>query len=101
MQCAFRSQLCAIGVPKGEVSDNISKGASSVARFERAQRQCKMALEQQRLQAFEHDHGSLFQHSKEVSDECTLSQLQVTGEVPSNSLVEVYGQESIPVEVGK
>ena len=100
-----------------EVSDNTSKGASSVARFQRAQRRCKMALEQQRLQeaevksqqlylnhvqkTFEHDHGSLFKHSKEVSNECTLSQLQVTGEVPLNSLAEVYGQESIPVEVGK
>lgn len=27
-----------------EVSDNTSKGASSVARFEKAQRRCKMAL---------------------------------------------------------
>ena len=32
-----------------EDSNDTSKGASSVARFERAQRQCKMALEQQRL----------------------------------------------------
>ena len=100
-----------------EVSNNTSKGASSVARFERAQHRCKMALKQQRLReeevesqrlylnhvqkAFEHDHGSLFKHSKEVSNECTLSQLQVTDEVPSNSLADVYGQESIPVEVGK
>ena len=29
-----------------------------------------------------------------------LLELQVTGEVPSNSLAEVSGQESIPVEVG-
>ena len=90
-----------------------------MAKFERAQHQCKMALEQQKLQeeevesqrlylnhvckAFEHDHGPLFKHSKEGSNECTLSELQITGEilVPSNSLAEVSGQESIPVEVGK
>ena len=32
-----------------EDSNNTSKGASSMARFERAQHQCKVALEQQRL----------------------------------------------------
>ena len=49
--------------------------------------------------AFKYDHGSLFKHSKEGSNECMLSELQVIGEVPSNSLAEVSGQESIPVKV--
>ena len=34
---------------ENEDSDDTSKGASFVARFERAQRRCKVALEQQRL----------------------------------------------------
>ena len=95
----------------------ISKGVSSVARFERAQHQCKMALEQQRLQeeevtsqqlylshvykAFEHNHRSLFKYTKENNNECTLSELHVIDEMPPNSLAKVSGQESIPVEVSK
>ena len=35
---------------KEDSDDNLSKGASSMTRFERAQHRCKMALEQQRLQ---------------------------------------------------
>ena len=50
---------------------------------------------------FEHDHRLLFKYSKEDSNECTLSELQVTDEIPSNSLAKVHGQENIPVEVGK
>ena len=88
-----------------------------MTRFERAQHRCKMALEQQRLQkeevtsqqlylshiykAFEHDHGLLFKYSKEDNNECTLSELDVMDEIPSNSLAKVSGQKSIPVEVGK
>ena len=73
---------------KEDSNDNISKGASSVARFERAKCRCKMALEQQRLQeeevtsqrlylshiykAFKHDHGSLFKYSKEDNNTICL-----------------------------
>ena len=67
--------------PKYEtLHDSSDSGARSLARFERAQHRCKMSLEQQKtrekeaesrqlylkhaLNAFEHDHGSLFKHSK-------------------------------------
>ena len=47
--------------PEGkEDSDDISKGASSIARLERAQHQCKMALEQQRLREEEVEYQQLY-----------------------------------------
>ena len=50
------------------------------------------------LKGFEHDHETLFKHSKEDNIECILLEPQITDKVPSNSLAEVSGQESIPVE---
>ena len=50
---------------------------------------------------FEHDHRLLFKYSREDSNECTLSELQITDKMPSNCLAKVHGQENIPVEIGK